>query len=129
MVLALSFIFIFIAVLLVMVVLVQRGRGGGLSGAFGAGGGTTAAFGTKTGDVFTTLTVVLFVIFMLLAIWLNFKFRDTVAVAATAPAAGAPTPADVTPMSTPDVPNSPAATESSTAPAITPTSAPASQPR
>jgi len=79
----LTTIFILVAILIVLVVLVQRGRGGGLAGAFGSGGGSTSAFGTKTGDVFTTVTVVLFVIFMLMAIWLNFRFR-----AYTSPIAG-----------------------------------------
>lgn len=41
---------------LVMLVLVQRGRGGGLSGAFGGMGGQSA-FGTKAGDVFTRITI------------------------------------------------------------------------
>ena len=58
---------------MVLVVLVQRGRGGGLSGAFGSGGGSSSAFGTKTGDVFTTVTVIAFVMFMLLSIWLSFR--------------------------------------------------------
>ena len=70
----LMFVFIAIAILLILVVLVQRGRGGGLSGAFGSGGGSTSAFGTKTGDVFTWATVILFAVFMLLAIWLNMRF-------------------------------------------------------
>lgn len=71
----LALLFISVAVLLILVVLVQRGRGGGLAGAFGSGGGSSSAFGTKTGDVFTAMTVVLFVVFMLLAIWLNFRFQ------------------------------------------------------
>jgi preprotein translocase subunit SecG len=72
----LTLVFMAVAVLLILVVLVQRGRGGGLAGAFGSGGGSTSAFGTKTGDVFTTVTVVLFVIFMFLAIWLNLRFAS-----------------------------------------------------
>jgi preprotein translocase subunit SecG len=72
----LAVIFVAVAVLIVLVVLVQRGRGGGLAGAFGSGGGSSSAFGTKTGDVFTTATVVLFAVFMLLAIWLNFRFQS-----------------------------------------------------
>ncbi len=72
----LAMLFIAVAILIVLVVLVQRGRGGGLAGAFGSGGGSSSAFGTKTGDVFTTATVVLFVVFMLLAIWLNFRFQS-----------------------------------------------------
>ncbi|MEI7766083.1 MAG: preprotein translocase subunit SecG [Phycisphaerae bacterium] len=64
----LSIVLICISVLMVLVVLVQRGRGGGLSGAFGAGGGGNSAFGTKTGDVFTSITVVLFGVFLILAV-------------------------------------------------------------
>src|SRR5262249_3510737 len=60
----LSVILILISILMILVILVQRGRGGGLAGAFGAGGGGNTAFGTKTGDVFTTVTVVFFVIFI-----------------------------------------------------------------
>ena len=41
---------------LILLVLIQRGRGGGLSGAFGGAGGQSA-FGTKAGDVFTKITV------------------------------------------------------------------------
>lgn len=41
---------------LILLVLVQRGRGGGLSGAFGGMGGQSA-FGTKAGDVFTRITI------------------------------------------------------------------------
>lgn len=37
-------------------VLIQRGKGGGLAGAFGATGGSSA-FGTKSGDVFTRITI------------------------------------------------------------------------
>jgi preprotein translocase subunit SecG len=41
---------------LILVVLIQRGRGGGLSGAFGGMGGQSA-FGTKAGDLFTRITI------------------------------------------------------------------------
>ena len=44
------------AIFLILVVLVQRGRGGGLSGAFGGLGGQSA-FGAKAGDVFTRITI------------------------------------------------------------------------
>jgi preprotein translocase subunit SecG len=72
-----SFVFWLLFVLLVIVclflillVLIQKGRGGGLSNAFGGGGGNTA-FGSKTGDVLTWTTSVVFGIFMLLAVALN----------------------------------------------------------
>jgi preprotein translocase subunit SecG len=60
-------LFIVICILLIVVVLLQKGRGGGLSGAFG-GGMTSSAFGTRTGDVFTWVTIVLTGLFLLLAI-------------------------------------------------------------
>ncbi|HVT79893.1 MAG TPA: preprotein translocase subunit SecG [Phycisphaerae bacterium] len=75
MITTLFILLILVSVFLVMVILVQRGRGGGLSGAFGSGGGSSSAFGTKTGDVFTTLTVVTFVVFVILAIILSFQFK------------------------------------------------------
>lgn len=41
---------------LILLVLVQKGRGGGLSGAFGGMGGQSA-FGARAGDTFTKVTV------------------------------------------------------------------------
>lgn len=68
----LTIVFVLISILMICIVLLQRGRGGGLVGAFGAGGGQSA-FGTKTGDVFTTATVIIFVVFLLLAFILNWR--------------------------------------------------------
>ena len=59
-------LFIVICILLILVVLLQKGRGGGLGAAFGGAG--SSAFGTKTGDVFTWVTIVLTSLFLLLAI-------------------------------------------------------------
>jgi preprotein translocase subunit SecG len=64
-------LFVFICLFLILLVLIQKGRGGGLSGAFGGGGGGSSAFGSKTGDVLTWTTAVVFLIFLLLAIALN----------------------------------------------------------
>jgi preprotein translocase subunit SecG len=63
-------LFITVGVILILLVLIQKGRGGGLSGAFGGGGGNTA-FGSKTGDVLTWATSIVFGVFVLLAITLN----------------------------------------------------------
>ena len=63
-------LFIFICLILMGLVLIQKGRGGGLASAFGGGGGHTP-FGTKTGDVLTWTTSVVFGIFIMLAISLN----------------------------------------------------------
>jgi preprotein translocase subunit SecG len=60
--------------LLIFIVLLQRGRGGGLAGAFGGAGGQSA-FGTRAGDVFTKITVILAVIWVVLAGATGFAMR------------------------------------------------------
>lgn len=62
----LQVLLLLVSLFLVIVILLQRGRGGGLAGAFGGMGGQSA-FGTKAGDVFTRITVVIAVIWVLLA--------------------------------------------------------------
>ncbi|MBX3438856.1 MAG: preprotein translocase subunit SecG [Planctomycetaceae bacterium] len=56
----------FLGIFLMIIVLLQRGRGGGLAGAFGGMGGQSA-FGTKAGDVFTRITVVVAIAWVLVA--------------------------------------------------------------
>ena len=63
-------LFIFVSIIMVLIVLIQKGRGGGLSGAFGGSGGNTA-FGSKTGDVLTWATSIVFAVFVILAVALN----------------------------------------------------------
>jgi preprotein translocase subunit SecG len=55
-----------LGIFLMIVILLQRGRGGGLAGAFGGLGGQSA-FGTKAGDVFTRITIVLAVCWVIVA--------------------------------------------------------------
>ncbi len=54
-----------IAIFLILLILVQRGRGGGLAGALGGMGGSSA-FGAKAGDVFTRITAVAALIWIVL---------------------------------------------------------------
>ena len=63
-------LFIFVCVVLILLVLIQKGRGGGLASAVGGGGGNTAV-GSKTGDVLTWATSIVFGVFLLLAISLT----------------------------------------------------------
>jgi preprotein translocase subunit SecG len=71
-------LFAFLCVLLIGVILLQRGRGGGLSGAFGGmGGAASTAFGSKTGDILTWITVAMAVLFLLFAVGLNYMFRPS----------------------------------------------------
>lgn len=60
------FLLMMVGLMLIFIILLQRGRGGGLAGALGGMGGQSA-FGTKAGDVFTRITVVLAIIWVLLA--------------------------------------------------------------
>jgi preprotein translocase subunit SecG len=86
-------LFILICAILILLVLIQKGRGGGLASAFGGGGGNTA-FGSKTGDVLTWATSVVFGVFLLLAVSLNL-IANNVNKTAVGPAA-AVTPAGPT---------------------------------
>src|SRR5438876_6752282 len=63
-------LFIIVCIFLILLILIQKGRGGGLASAFGGAGGQTA-FGSKTGDVLTWATSIVFGVFLLLAVALN----------------------------------------------------------
>ncbi len=69
----LGVLFLMICFLLIIIVLLQKGKGGGLGAAFGGAG--SSAFGTRTGDVFTWVTIVLTGMFLLLAVATNLSFR------------------------------------------------------
>ena len=71
---ALAILFFIICVFLILIVLLQKGKGGGLSAAFGGAGGQSA-FGSKTGDVFTWVTIVVVAVFFLLAIVLAKNYK------------------------------------------------------
>src|SRR5881394_2963078 len=67
-------LFILLSLFLILLVLIQKGRGGGLSSAFGGGAGGHTAFGSKTGDVLTWATSIVFGVFLLLAVAANLVF-------------------------------------------------------
>jgi preprotein translocase subunit SecG len=54
-----------VEVFLILLVLIQKGKGGGLSGAFGGAGGSSA-FGSRAGDTFTKWTIYTAAIWLLL---------------------------------------------------------------
>ncbi len=60
-------LFVFCCLALVLIILIQKGRGGGLSAAFG-GAGSGGVLGSKTGDFLTWVTIVLVGVFLSLAI-------------------------------------------------------------
>ena len=108
-------IFVVICILLMFVILIQRGRGGGLSSAFGGAGGHSA-FGAKTGDVFTWITVVLAALFVVVACLLNFVFQPIAPTVAAPPPLTDQRPAAETDQELPE----PAAPQPLTAPADQP---------
>ncbi len=80
---------LFLGVFLMIVVLLQRGRGGGLAGAFGGLGGQSA-FGTKAGDVFTKITIVIAVAWVLVAGGSGYFLRSAAESRAAGLGAGQP---------------------------------------
>src|SRR5271154_5081896 len=96
----LATLFVIICLFMILLVLVQKGRGGGLASAFGGGGGNTA-FGSKTGDVLTWATSIVFGIFIVLAVALNLVAnqvgKPATRTAAQTPAQQTPAPANSTP--------------------------------
>ncbi len=109
-------LFVLVAIVLVLVILVQKGRGGGLSAAFG-GGMAGGLLGSKTGDFLTWVTIVLVAVFLLLAVVMNKYYRPTIsdygtestvtmpqpATEGSAPAAGEAVPQPTAPPVTGDV--------------------------
>ena len=70
-------LFFICAVSLVLIILIQKGRGGGLSGAFG-GAMASGILGSKTGDFLTWVTIVLVGLFLTLAVVMAKFYRPTV---------------------------------------------------
>ena len=100
-------LFIVVCVFMILLILIQKGRGGGLASAFGGAGGNTA-FGSKTGDVLTWATSVVFGVFLVLAVALNLfanaRQASTTAVntSPATPAESAPGPGPLNIPTTPD---------------------------
>jgi preprotein translocase subunit SecG len=103
---ALTWLLILVCCFLILVILLQRGRGGGLSGAFGGVGGSSA-FGAKTGDVFTWITVVVAALYVLLNVVDNYALDKT--PGQPGPAAAATSAEPETPSETPSTEGEPGA--------------------
>ena len=72
-----AILFVLCSVILILIILIQKGRGGGLSAAFG-GGMASGILGSKTGDFLTWVTIVLVGIFLSLAVVMAKFYRPTV---------------------------------------------------
>ncbi|HEX8324903.1 MAG TPA: preprotein translocase subunit SecG [Tepidisphaeraceae bacterium] len=128
-------LFLVLSLFLVLLVLIQKGRGGGLSAAFGGVGGNTA-FGAKTGDVLTWATSIVFGVFLLLAIGLNLignRLHEantslTVASPTTVPTDAAASVVDNSPIALPPPSPTPAPTPAVVPPTTNPSTGPSTSP-
>ena len=77
-------VWVIVAVVLILLVLIQKGRGGGLSGAFG-GAGANSLMGTKTGDFLTWVTIALVVVFLFLAVIMAKYYKPAASTGLEAP--------------------------------------------
>jgi preprotein translocase subunit SecG len=110
-------LFVLVSIVLILVILLQKGRGGGLTAAFGGGMGG-GLLGSKTGDFLTWVTIVLVAIFLGLAVLMGRFYRpsvgqyggdETVATQPEATEGATPGPTEsAAPTPVPDVPMAPA---------------------
>ena len=111
-------LFVLVSIVLILVILLQKGRGGGLTAAFGGGMGG-GLLGSKTGDFLTWVTIVLVAVFLTLAVLMGRFYRpqygefaadETVGTEQTTESpSDAPTAAPETPMPSVDVTETPEA--------------------
>ncbi len=102
---------------LVFIILIQKGKGGGLSAAFGGAGGGSSLFGAKTGDALTWITIGIAGFFLLLSVVMGLNYKPTSSVAEPTPVPQQQVPGATTqPVSTPEAtPTAPAGTQPTTA--------------
>ena len=72
-----AFLFALTCIALILIILVQKGKGGGLSSAFG-GGMAGGVLGSKTGDFLTWVTISLVAVFLLLAVIMAKFYRPSI---------------------------------------------------
>ncbi len=91
-------LFIICCVALILIILIQKGRGGGLSAAFG-GGMAGGILGSKTGDFLTWVTIVLVGVFLTLAVVMGKFYKPAVSEFGQGP------PAQQEPLTSPEQPS------------------------
>ncbi len=94
-------LFLISAVALILIILVQKGRGGGLSAAFG-GGLASGILGSKTGDFLTWVTIVLVGVFLTLAVVMARHYKPSIGIEESPPP---PTTVPTGPPQSPELPS------------------------
>ena len=125
--------FLVVCVIMLLTILIQKPQGGGLSAAFGAGSSSgQTAFGAKTGDALTIFTIVIFIVYLVFAVVLNWAAKPTVESGATEMSDNSETPATPGGAGDPAAPTAVPATtptdSGTTSPAVTPETTPAVTP-
>lgn len=104
-------VFVLVSIILTLLILIQKGRGGGLSAAFG-GGMASGLLGSKTGDFLTWATITVVSVFLVLAVVLAKFYRPATGAFDQAPRTSQPatkgTPARPSGKTPPSAPQAPA---------------------
>lgn len=97
-------LFVICCVALILIILIQKGKGGGLSAAFG-GAMAGGILGSKTGDFLTWVTIALVGFFLTLAVLMGKFYKPSVSEFGKGP------PAQQAPLTSPEGPSSPVGIE------------------
>ncbi len=89
---AVAFIWVLCALALIFIILIQKGKGGGLSGAFG-GGMASSVLGANTKKPLTWFTIGLVSFYLLAAVLLAMYYKPTVSTPVEQPATQQTSPA------------------------------------
>jgi preprotein translocase subunit SecG len=108
-------LWVIICLALVFIIMIQKGKGGGLSAAFGGASGTSSLFGAKTGDALTWITIGIAGFFLFLSVIMGLYYKPTVSSAASDAQVNtsAPAPQEQPAPQTPAAPAQPKAPGSS----------------
>jgi preprotein translocase subunit SecG len=108
-------LFVLVSIVLILVILLQKGRGGGLTAAFGGGMGG-GLLGSKTGDFLTWVTIVLVAVFLTLAVLMGRFYRPGTPTMGGAASAGTTETQTTAPGETPTAEDTTGPVEDATPP-------------
>jgi preprotein translocase subunit SecG len=104
-------VWVILCLVLVFIIMIQKGKGGGLSAAFGGAGGTSSLFGAKTGDFLTWVTIGLAGLFLFLAVLMGLYYKPQPSASMESAPITAPAQTDQSGAAAPQAPAQPAPQE------------------